>query len=179
MTHPLRTPRLLRVGHAWIADTATVLGDVALEADVNIWYGVMVRGDDAAIRIGAGTNVQDNTAVHVDPEAPLVIGKDVTIGHGAVVHGIEVGDYALLAMGSVCLGGSRIGEGAIVGAGAVVLENQVVPPYAVVVGSPARVVKEMDPEARRAAAQHHASGYVEQARRHETGHWDNRVRCGQ
>ena len=167
--------RLHRVGQAWIADSATVTARVALGPDVNVWYGVRIRGDDAPITIGARTNVQDNAVIHVDPGAPNVIGADVTIGHGALVHGVEVGDHVLIGMGAICLGGSRIGEGAIVGAGAVVLENQVVPPFAVVVGSPARVVKQLEPEARRQAARHHAAGYVEQAARHADGTWDDQV----
>lgn len=167
--------RLVRIGHAWIADTATVTARVLLHQDVNIWYGVQIRGDDAAITIGARTNVQDNAVIHVDPDAPNTIGHDVTIGHGAIVHGVEVGDHALIGMGAILLGGSRVGEGAIVGAGAVVLENQVVPPYSLVVGSPARVVKTLDPEARRATAREHADGYVEQAARHADGSWDHQV----
>lgn len=177
MTDALRKARLLPVGHAWVADSATVTADVTLGEHANVWYGVMVRGDDAAISIGARTNVQDNTVIHVDPGAPNVIGADVTIGHSAIVHGVEVGDYVLVGMGAILLGGSRIGEGAIIGAGAVVLENMEIPPYAVAVGSPARVVKQLDPATRRADAVHHAAGYVEQARRHASDHWDDQVKA--
>jgi len=171
----LRNARLLPVGRALVADTATVTAAVSLAEDANLWYGVVVRGDDAPIAIGARTNIQDNSVVHVDPAAANTIGADVTIGHGAIVHGVEVGDYVLIGMGSIVLGGSQIGEGSIVGAGALVLENTVIPPYSLVVGSPARVVRSLDPEARRAQAVAHAAHYVEQARRHAGDHWDGQV----
>ncbi len=171
----LRKARLLRVKQAYVADSATVTAEVILGQDTNIWYGVMIRGDDAAITIGHRTNVQDGTVVHVDPGAPNVIGNDVTIGHGAVVHGVEVGSYSLIAMGAILLGGSKIGEGSIVGAGAVVLENAVIPPYSLVVGTPGKVVRTLDPGERKRSAIAHAAGYVEQARRHARGDWDNMI----
>ena len=171
----LRRARLLRVGRAWVADTATVTAAVTLGEDVNLWYGVMVRGDDAPITIGARTNVQDGSVVHVDPDAPNTIGSDVTVGHGALVHGVEVEDYVLIGMGAIVLGGSKIGEGSIVGAGALVLEGTEIPPYSLVVGSPARVVRQLDPTDRRPKAIRHAAHYVEQARRHASGAWDGLV----
>ena len=84
--------RVRRLGDAFIADTAVVVGDVTLSADVNVWFGVVIRGDDASIEIGAGTNIQDNTVVHADIDMPLRIGAGVTVGHGAILHGIEIGD---------------------------------------------------------------------------------------
>lgn len=171
----LRRARLLPVGKAWVADTATVTAAVTLGEDANLWYGVMVRGDDAPITIGARTNVQDGSVVHVDPAAPNVIGADVTIGHGALVHGVEVEDYVLIGMGAILLGGSKIGEGSIVGAGTLVLEGTEIPPYSLAVGSPARVVRALDPAERRPKAISHAAHYVEQARRHASGHWDGLV----
>lgn len=171
----LRRARLHRVGRAYVADTATVTARVTLGEDANLWYGVMVRGDDAPITIGARTNIQDNSVVHVDPDAPNVIGADVTIGHGALVHGVEVEDCVLIGMGAIVLGGSRIGEGSIIGAGALVLENTVIPPYSLVVGSPARVVRQLDPADRRPKAVRHAAHYVEQARRHASDVWDGQV----
>lgn len=172
MSAAMRKARMLRVGNAYVADTATVTARVTLEAGVNVWFGASIRGDDAPITIGARTNIQDNAVVHVDPDAPNVLGKDITVGHNAIVHGVEVGDYALIGMGAVLLGGSVIGEGAVVGAGAVVLENMVVPPWTLVVGSPARVVREVDREKRLRIALAHASHYVEQARLHCDGDWD-------
>lgn len=173
----LRTARLWRVGRAFVADTATVTAAVTLGADANVWYGVAIRGDDAPVELGARTNVQDNAVVHVDPDRPNRIGHDVTIGHGALCHGVAIGDYALVGMGAILLGGSVIGEGAIVGAGALVLEGMEVEPYAVVVGSPARVVKRLEPGARRRAAVEHAAWYVRRAREHADGAWDGRVQA--
>ncbi len=175
MAKGLRKARLLRVGKAFVADTATVTAAVTLGEDVNIWYGVAIRGDDAPISIGARTNIQDNAVVHVDPDAPNVIGSDCTIGHGALVHGVEVGDRVLIGMGAILLGGTRVGDGSIIGAGALVLENTVIPPHSLVVGSPARVIRELDPEERARRAVVHAAHYVEQARRHAGDHWDGLV----
>ncbi len=171
-----RIPRLVRVGAAFVADTATVTAAVTLGDETNLWYGVVVRGDDAPIAIGDRTNVQDGAVVHVDPDAANVIGADCTIGHGAIVHGVEVGDYVLVGMGAILLGGSKVGEGAIIGAGALVLENTVIPPYSLAVGSPVRVVRALDAEERRAHALAHSAHYVRQARRHADGSWDGQVR---
>jgi carbonic anhydrase/acetyltransferase-like protein (isoleucine patch superfamily) len=171
----LRAARMLRVGRAYVGDTATVTAAVTLGADANVWYGVAIRGDDAPIAIGERTNVQDNAVVHVDPGAPNAIGRDVTVGHSAICHGVEIGDYVLVGMGAVLLGGSVIGEGSIVGAGALVLENTVIPPYSLAVGSPARVVRALDAQERREQAIAHATHYVEQARRHADGAWDGQL----
>ncbi len=163
------------VGKAYVADTATVTARVALGEDVNIWYGVAIRGDDAPIAIGARTNIQDNAVVHVDPDAPNRLGADVTVGHSAICHGVEIGDYALIGMGAVLLGGCKIGEGAVIGAGALVLENTEVPPYSLAVGSPMRIVKTFDPEERKRIAMEHAAHYVMRAKEHATGVWDGQV----
>ncbi|MDJ0520760.1 MAG: gamma carbonic anhydrase family protein [Planctomycetota bacterium] len=173
----LRKSRMLRVGNAYIADTATVTGKVKLGEDANIWYGVMIRGDDAAISIGARTNIQDNAVVHVDPGYPNSIGADCTIGHGALVHGVEVGDFALIGMGAILLGGTKVGEGAIIGAGALVLENTEIPPFSLVVGSPAKVIRQHEGWERTSQAIRHAAHYVEQAKRHCEGKWDGMVSC--
>lgn len=138
--------RFVRRGHAMVADNAVVVGDVRLGRDVGIWFGVTIRGDDASIEIGDATNVQDNTCIHVDVGAPLVVGRGVTIGHGVILHGVEVGDYAMLGMGSIVLGGARIGEYSIIGAGALVKENAVIPPRSLVVGVPGRVVRQVTDE---------------------------------
>ncbi len=161
--------RLRRVGAAWIAENAVVTGDVELGEDANVWFGVTIRGDVAPIRIGARTNVQDGTVVHVDPDCPNVIGNGVTIGHGAICHGILVQDGALVGMGAILLSGSVIGEHAVVGAGAVVSEGMEIPPFSLAVGVPARVVKTYAEDARRAEAAWMANGYVEQSRRTAAG----------
>lgn len=161
--HPDMPGRLVRRGDAMVADNATVVGDVRLGRDVGIWFGVTIRGDDSWIEIGDETNVQDNTCVHVDVDAPLRIGRGVTIGHGVILHGVEVGDYALLGMGCIVLGGARIGAYALIGAGTLVKENFVVPERAVVLGSPGRIVREVT-EAEMATMRWRARHYVARAR---------------
>jgi carbonic anhydrase/acetyltransferase-like protein (isoleucine patch superfamily) len=160
-----------RRGAAYVASSASLTGRVALGEDANLWYGVVVRGDDAPITIGPRSNVQDNAVIHVDPDAPQVIGADVTIGHGAICHGIRIEDGALIGMGAILLGGSVIGEGALVAAGALVRENQVVPPCTLVAGVPARVIKTLDRAARLAEARAHAAGYVARAKEHARDAW--------
>jgi carbonic anhydrase/acetyltransferase-like protein (isoleucine patch superfamily) len=163
LVFPDMVGRLRRRGGAMIADNAVVVADVRLGNDVNIWFGVTIRGDDASITIGDDTNVQDNTCVHVDTGAPLVIGRGVTIGHGVILHGVEVGDYALLGMGCTVLGGARIGAFSIIGAGALVRENAVIPPQSVVLGVPGKVVRAVT-EAEVAEMRWRARHYVERAR---------------
>lgn len=162
---------LARVGGAYVASTAAVTGRVSLAQDASLWYGVVVRGDDAPITIGARSNVQDGAVIHVDPGQPQTIGADVTIGHGAICHGIRIEDHALIGMGAILLGGSVIGEGALVAAGALVRENQIVEPFTLVAGVPAKVIRSFDPATRRHEAKAHAAGYVERAREHAAGHW--------
>ena len=160
LVHPDMVGRLRRRGGAMIADNAAVMGDVRLGRDANIWFGVTIRGDDSFIEIGDETNVQDNTCVHVDVGAPQRIGRGVTIGHGVVLHGVEIGDYALIGMGAVLLGGCRIGEYCIIGAGALVPENAVIPPRSVVLGVPGRIrrqVTEAEMEENRWRARHYVA----------------------
>ena len=158
-------------GEAFVATNATVIGDVTLGPDANVWYGCVVRGDDAPLAIGARTNLQDATVMHADTGVPNAIAEDVTVGHGAILHGTRVERYALIGMGAILLGRSVIGEGAIVAAGCLVPEGFVVPPYALVVGVPAKVVKSLDPATRRAEAIAHAADYVAKARAHAGGRW--------
>lgn len=171
----LEPARMRRVGRAWVATGAIVTGDVKLGADANVWFGVVIRGDDASIEIGARTNVQDGTVVHVDPGANLRIGAEVTIGHGAICHGVRIEDRALIGMGAKLLSGSVVGEGAVVGAGAVVSEGFEVPPWTLVVGVPARIVRTVDAEKRLEQALWIADGYVKRAAEFETDMWDGRV----
>jgi carbonic anhydrase/acetyltransferase-like protein (isoleucine patch superfamily) len=165
------SPRLVKTGSAYVASTASVLGNVLLGEDASIWYGAVVRGDDAAITIGPRSNVQDGAVIHVDPGAPNVIGADVTIGHGAICHGVRIEDGALIGMGAVLLSGSVVGEGALIAAGALVRENERVPPWSLAVGIPARVVKTFDPVQRRREALAHAAEYVLRAKEHAAGDW--------
>jgi carbonic anhydrase/acetyltransferase-like protein (isoleucine patch superfamily) len=144
--YPKRGRMLPMDGEAFAADNSVLTGEVNLGKDANIWFGCVLRGDDAAITIGARTNIQDLTMVHADPGVPNVIGEGVTVGHRCILHGVEVGDHCLIGMGAILLAGSRIGAGSIVGAGAVVKEGAVIPPRSLVVGIPARVVREVTDE---------------------------------
>jgi carbonic anhydrase/acetyltransferase-like protein (isoleucine patch superfamily) len=150
-------------GGAFVATNAIVTGDVTLGADAGIWFGCVVRGDDAPLTIGARTNVQDLTVVHADTGTPNVIGSDVTIGHRAVLHGARVGDRCLIGMGAILLRGSVIGDESLVAAGAVVKEGAQIPPRSLVAGVPAKVLRQLtDEEVRSIAAS--ADLYVKKIR---------------
>jgi len=150
---------------AWIAPGATVTGEVHLDKEVSVWYGAVVRGDSAPIHIGARTNVQDGSVIHVDHGMPTTIGSDVVIGHGAIVHAATVGDGCLIAIRSTVLSGAVIGEGSIIGAGAVVTEGKEIPPRSLVLGVPGRVIKELAPE-QVARIRKQAARYVAYSRRY-------------
>ena len=128
------------------AENATLVGDLTLGQAVNIWFGAVLRGDVAPIRVGDGTNIQDNAVVHCDEAFPVSIGRDVTVGHGAILHGCTVEDGCLIGMGAILLNGCVIGAGSLVAAGALVTQNTMVPPGSLVVGSPAKVVRPLRPE---------------------------------
>ncbi|MCW5851633.1 MAG: gamma carbonic anhydrase family protein [Anaerolineae bacterium] len=128
---------------AFVAPTATVLGDVALAEEASVWFGAVLRGDNDAIRVGARTNIQDQAIIHVDPDAPVTIGADVTVGHRAIIHGATVEDGCLIGMGAIVLNSAVVGAGSIVGAGAVVREREIIPPRSLVVGIPAKVVRQL------------------------------------
>ncbi|MEO8382437.1 MAG: gamma carbonic anhydrase family protein [Acidobacteriota bacterium] len=137
-----KTPRLGQ--RVFVAENAALIGDVEIGDDASIWFSTTVRGDVNAIRIGARSNVQDNCTIHVTHhEWATIIGEDVTIGHGAIVHGCTVHRGALIGMGSRVLDGAVVGESALVGAGALVPEGMQVPPRTLVVGVPARVKREL------------------------------------
>ena len=150
-------------GGAFKAKNAIVTGDVSLGEDVGIWFGCVVRGDDAPLTVGRRTNVQDLTMIHADTGVPNVIGEECTIGHRCVLHGASVGNRALIGMGSVLLGGSEIGDEAIVAAGAIVRQGFVVPPRTLVAGVPARVVRNVTDE-ELAMFTASAEGYVQKIR---------------
>lgn len=164
MTHyPTRGLFRALEGGAFAAQNAVITGDVTLGADVGIWFGCVLRGDDAAITIGARTNVQDLTMIHADTDVPNVIGTEVTIGHRCVLHGARVGDRALIGMGAVLLGGSQIGAESLVAAGAVVREGFIVPPRSLVAGVPAKIMRTLtDDEVARFVES--AAGYVKKIR---------------
>jgi carbonic anhydrase/acetyltransferase-like protein (isoleucine patch superfamily) len=150
-------------GGAFKARNALVTGDVTLGADVGIWFGCVVRGDDAPLTIGARTNVQDLTMIHADTGAPNVIGSEVTVGHRCVLHGVRIGDGSLIGMGAVLLGGSVIGSEALVAAGAVVREGFSVPDGMLAAGVPAKLIRPLTPEERK-SFRASAEGYVKKIR---------------
>mgnify|MGYP003402240051 FL=1 len=131
---------------AWVADTAQVIGRVEMAADSSVWFGAVLRGDTEHIRIGAGSNIQDNSMVHADPGFPALIGDHVTVGHLVMLHGCIVGDNTLIGMQAVVLNGAKIGRNCIVGAGALVTEGKEFPDGSMIIGNPARVVRELTPE---------------------------------
>jgi carbonic anhydrase/acetyltransferase-like protein (isoleucine patch superfamily) len=153
---------------AFIASTATVLGDVTLGPRSSVWYGAVVRGDMAPIVVGEATNLQDGTIVHVDAGVPTTVGARVGVGHRALLHGCTVGDDCLVGMGSILLNHVRVGPGSVIAAGAVVPEGLEVPPGSLVMGVPARVVRSVDDELRR-RIRHTWEHYVDQAVRHRAG----------
>lgn len=150
-------------GGAFRAFDAVVTGDVTLGEDVGIWFGCVVRGDDAPLTIGRRTNVQDLTMVHADTGVPNTIGEEVTVGHRCVLHGARIGDRCLIGMGAILLGGSTIGDESIVAAGAVVKEGFHVPPRSLVAGVPAKIVREVRPDEIE-AIRRSAEGYVRKIR---------------
>src|SRR5262249_42104447 len=150
-------------GGAFIASNAVVTGDVTLGEDVGIWFGCVVRGDDARLSVGRRTNVQDLTMIHADTGVPNVIGEEVTIGHRCVLHGARIEDRCLIGMGAILLGGSVIGRESLIAAGAVVRENFVVPPRSLVAGVPGKILRSItDEEAEQ--IRRSADGYVKKIR---------------
>ena len=135
-----------RGAHHYIAYDATLAGSIVLENDVNIWFGVVIRADNDQVHIGEATNIQDGSVLHCDPGFPLTLGKWVTIGHKAMLHGCTVGDGTLIGINSVVLNGARIGAGSLVGANSLVPEGKEIPPGVLAMGSPAKVVRELSPE---------------------------------
>ena len=131
---------------AWVAPGAYVIGAVHLGEESSVWYGAVLRGDTEPIRVGARTNVQDGCILHADPGYPAVVGDDCVVGHRAVVHGCEIGEGCLVGMGATILNGARIGEGSIVAAGALVPENKEFSPRSLIVGVPAKRVKDVSEE---------------------------------
>lgn len=137
-------PTLPADGDFWIAPNAQVMGRVLIESAASIWFGAVLRGDNEYITLGAGSNIQENCVCHTDIGFPLVIGAGCTIGHGAILHGCEIGDNSLIGMGATVLNGARIGRDCLIGAGALVPEGKIIPDNSLVVGMPGKVVCELD-----------------------------------
>lgn len=128
---------------AKIFKNVVISGDVTIEDNVNIWFNASIRGDMAPITIGENTNIQDNAVVHTNTNLPTHIGKNVTVGHGAIIHACTVNDDCLIGMGSIILDGAVIGKGALIGAGALIPPHKVIPEFVLVVGNPMRIIREL------------------------------------
>ncbi len=161
-----KSPRI--AASAWVADNAQVMGDVELAEDVGVWFGAVLRGDTALLRIGRGSNIQDASVLHADVDQPLIVGEDVTVGHQVMLHGCTVGDGSLIGIGAIVLNGAKIGKACLVGAGALVTEGKEFTDGSMIIGSPAKVVRQLTPEEigrLRQGAVH----YVDNARRFKNG----------
>ena len=153
---------------AWVADSAAVIGNVTLSEDSSVWFGVVIRGDTETITVGKGSNIQDNSVLHADHGMPLVIGDNVTVGHQVMLHGCTIGDGSLIGIQAVVLNGAKIGKNCLVGAGSLVTEGKEFPDGWMILGSPAKAVRQLTDaqiEGLKMSAQH----YIDNARRYKTG----------
>ena len=161
-------PLVPGAGACWIAPDAHVIGKVELGANVSIWFGAVLRGDNEPIVIGRDSNIQEHAMLHTDMGFPMEIGEGCTIGHGAILHGCTLGNHVLIGMGAIVLNGARIGEGSLVGAGALVTEGREFPPHSLIVGSPAKAIRTLD-EAALVRLKGSAAGYVKNGKRFAKG----------
>lgn len=153
---------------AWVADSAQVMGSVTLSEDSSVWFGVVARGDTETITVGKGSNIQDNSVLHADHGMPLIIGENVTVGHQVMLHGCTIGDGSLIGIQAVVLNGAKIGKNCLVGAGALVTEGKEFPDGCMILGSPAKAVRQLSDaqiEGLKMSAQH----YMDNARRYKAG----------
>ena len=155
-------------GDYWVADSATVVGNVLLKQDASVWFNAVVRGDNDLITIGAGSNVQDGSVLHTDPGYPLTIGANVTIGHKVMLHGCDIGEGSLIGINAVVLNGAKIGKNCLIGANALITEGKEIPDNSMVMGSPGKVVRTLTDE-QAAGIRAGAAHYVENARRFKAG----------
>ncbi|MGV1015720.1 MAG: gamma carbonic anhydrase family protein [Methyloceanibacter sp.] len=162
------SPELPADGLYWVAETASVIGRVRLHSEVSVWYGSVLRGDNEWIDIGERSQIQDNATLHTDPGFPLTIGRDCVIGHNVVLHGCTVGDQSLIGMGAIVLNGAKIGANCLVGAGALITEGKEFPDGSVILGAPAKAVRETDEKARAMIARA-ADVYVKRWKRYAAG----------
>ncbi len=146
MIYSLDDRKLSIEGECFIADNATLIGSVVVGRDVSIWFNVVARGDEDIIHIGERSNIQDGSVLHADAGSPLTLGKGVTVAHQAMLHGCTVGNYSLIGINAVVLNGAKIGNYCLIGANALVTENMVIPDGSMVLGSPAKIKKQMPPE---------------------------------
>lgn len=150
---------------SWIAPTAAVIGKVRLDAGASVWFNAVLRGDNELIHIGENSNVQDGTVMHTDMGWPLTLGKGVTVGHNAMLHGCTVGDHSLIGIGAVILNGATIGKHCIIGANTLIAEGKDIPDGSLVVGSPGKVVRELT-EQQKTMLEANATHYVHNAQRY-------------
>ncbi len=168
MENILNTP-IQRGEDIWIADTARVFGKVILGNECSVWFGAVLRGDNEWIKVGNKTNIQDNVVIHVDEGVPVTIGDECIIGHGAIIHGATLGNNVLVGMHATILNGAKIGSFCIIGSNALVTENAVIPDYSVVMGTPAKVVKQLS-EAQIEKVKQNAMNYVKLSKEY-IKHW--------
>jgi carbonic anhydrase/acetyltransferase-like protein (isoleucine patch superfamily) len=138
-----KAPELPSEGDYWIAPNAQVMGSVILRKDASVWFGCTLRGDNDPMVIGENSNIQDGSVLHTDDGVPLTIGRDVTVGHMVMLHGCSIGDASLIGIGSIILNGAKIGKGCLVGANSLVTEGKEFPDGVMIMGSPARIVREL------------------------------------
>ena len=161
-------PDLPAEGEYWIAPNAAVIGRVVLKRNASVWFGATLRGDNEPIVVGEDSNVQDGCVLHTDAGTPLVIGRGVTIGHLAMLHGCTIGDNSLIGIGAVVLDGARIGRNCLIGAKALVPEGREIPDNSLVVGAPGRVLRELT-DAQQAMLAESAAHYVQNWKRYAAG----------
>ena len=159
--------KLLGGGH-FIAPNAAVIGNVTLHNNTSVWFSCVLRGDAERIEVGEGSNIQDGTVMHADPGFPMVVGKNVTVGHNAMLHGCSVGDGSLVGIGAIVLNGAVIGKGCLIGANALVTEGTEIPDGSLVLGSPAKIKSQLSEEQQQ-ALMHNADHYMSNAARFNTG----------
>jgi len=163
-----QSPEFPADGLYWVAETAIVVGRVRLHSDVSVWYGSVLRGDNEWIDIGARSQIQDNATLHTDPGFPLTIGRDCVIGHNVILHGCMIGDNTLIGMGTTVLNGAKIGANCLVGANALITEGKEFPDNSVILGAPAKAVREVDDKARAMIARG-ADVYVKRWKQYAAG----------
>lgn len=168
MIYQLDEQQVRAEGDYWVADSASVVGNVLLKQDASVWFNAVLRGDNELITVGEGSNVQDGSVLHTDPGYPLEIGPHVTIGHKVMLHGCQIGEGSLIGINAVVLNGAKIGKNCLIGANALITEGKEIPDNSMVLGSPGKVVKTLAPE-QAEAIRIGAAHYVVNARRFRQG----------
>jgi len=161
-------PSLPEDGSSWVAPSADVIGDTRLGREIGIWFGAVIRADNTPILIGDRTNIQEGAMLHSDPDSPLSVGEDCTVGHHAILHGCTIGNRVLVGMGATVLNDAVIGDGCLIGAGALVTEGKTFPPGSLIMGVPARAVRTLGDEAT-AALTASAEHYTRRRQRYAAG----------